>query len=106
MAVRRYVRRLVPPALLAASLGAFVASGLYSEGGNGQRPAVTVNTPPNYYASNHCADLREGCTIGRTPQPSQRLVWVQECSVSEDGATRRVPCPRSGSTIGGSTYHP
>jgi hypothetical protein len=70
--------RLVPVVLFAASVSAFVASGLYSDGGNRERPPARVGTPPHDYATERCEDLREGCTIGQSPYTGQVIIEFRQ----------------------------
>ena len=103
--VRRFARRLVAPALIAASLAAFVVTGLHAGETPSRTPSKARVTNPYIDTRTGCEHLIEGCTVGQkraNQGTGQRLVWVQVC---EDGARRRVPCPRSGSSVGGSTYH-
>jgi hypothetical protein len=70
--------RLVPVVLFAASVSAFVASGPVFGWGNRQRPPARVGTPPHDYATEHCEDLREGCTIGQSPYTGQVIIEFRQ----------------------------
>jgi hypothetical protein len=76
------VRRIVPPAVLAAFLAAFVLSGLHSGEGGRQGTSVPVGEPVSrvvYYVD---------ATVGG--KPSER-----KCLRSEGGSSRvtTTPCP-------------
>jgi hypothetical protein len=46
--------------------------------GNRQRPPARVGTPPHDYATEHCEDLREGCTIGQSPYTGQMIIEFRQ----------------------------
>jgi hypothetical protein len=73
VAVRRHARGLVAPALIAASLAAFVVTGMHSETLS-PTPSKARAPNPNIDTRTGCQHLLEGCTIGRRPNTGQVVI--------------------------------
>jgi hypothetical protein len=79
--VRRYLRRLLAPGLIAGALAAFVVSGLAQEGTRLREPAEIGGwTPYGPYvdAGARCEHLVEGCTIGKRVNTGQLRVTITQ----------------------------
>ena len=69
--------RLVPVVLFAASVAAFVVSGLYAGETRSPTPSKTRATNPYIDTRSGCEHLVEGCTIGKRVNTGKLYITIR-----------------------------